>query len=250
MKTHLKRLVPALLLLTFCGVCLAGPAVVVHPKTDDVTIRDSNFDIVQVLKDPKKIKIVQDAFLRAKRIGDTTTKLKGMTHKIDFSDRWLIDIKSGEIGVLTKAVTDVYQLEAGDLAALKGLLKPKAEQASSHITGKWWLISEAWQKMEGLELEWEFSVGILICRVPPPDGQKPKGDEEIARFKYSVDATKTPLWITFTVTEEITEDEEVPKELGIFRIEGEELHLKFSTEARPAKFDDEFLRFRRPSQRK
>ena len=118
------------MLLAFCGTCIAGPTVVVHPKSASVTIRDSKFDVVQELKDPKQIKLVQDAFLRAKRVGDTATKLKSATHKFDFSDRWLVDINSGEIGVLTKVVTDVYQLDAKDLAALKSLLKPKAEQVA------------------------------------------------------------------------------------------------------------------------
>jgi len=129
MKHLLKYLIPAVLLLVICGVCSAGPAAVVHPKSAGVTICDSNFDVVQVLRDPKKIKMVQDAFFRAKRVGDTSTKLKGATHKIDFSDRWLVDIKSGEIAVLTKVVTNVYQLDARDLAVLKDLLETKAERA-------------------------------------------------------------------------------------------------------------------------
>lgn len=116
------------MLLAFCGSCTAGPTVVVHPKSAGVAIRDSKFNVVHELKDPKQIKIVQDAFLRAKRIGDTSTKLKSPTHKIDFSDRWLVDIKTGEIGVLIKAVTDVYQLDPKDLATLKSLLEPTAEQ--------------------------------------------------------------------------------------------------------------------------
>jgi len=128
MKTLLIYLAPSIVLLAFCGSCIAGPTVVIHPKSDSVTIRDSNFDVVVELKDPMQIKIVQDAFLRAMRVGDTATKLRSPTHKIDFSDRWLIDIHSGELGVLTKVVTDVYQLDAKDLAALKGLLEPEAEQ--------------------------------------------------------------------------------------------------------------------------
>jgi hypothetical protein len=113
------------MLIAFCGACIAGPTVTVHPKSASVTIRDSKFDVVQELKDPKQIKLVQDAFLRAKRVGDTATNLKGATHKIDFSDRWLVDINSGEFAVLTKAVTDVYQLDAKDLAALKDILKTR-----------------------------------------------------------------------------------------------------------------------------
>jgi photosystem II stability/assembly factor-like uncharacterized protein len=131
MKTLIKHLASTVMVLAFCGACIAGPTVVVHPKSASVTIRDSKFDVVQELKDPKQIKLVQDAFLRAKRIGDTATKLKSATHKIDFSDRWLVDMKSGEIGVLTKVVTDVYQLDPKDLAALKSLLEPEAE----HVVG-------------------------------------------------------------------------------------------------------------------
>lgn len=130
MKTLLKHLAPSVLLLAFCGACIAGPTVVVHPKSASVTIRDSKFDVVQELKDPKQIKLVQDAFLRAKRVGDTATNLKGATHKIDFSHRWLIDINSGEFAVLTKVVTDVYLLDTKDLATIKQLLESKAEQAA------------------------------------------------------------------------------------------------------------------------
>lgn len=130
MKTLLKHLVPTVLALTFCGACSAGPTVIVHPKSAGVTIRDSKFVVVQVLKDPKQIKVIQDAFLRAKRVGETATQLKTPTHKIDFSDRWLVDIKTGEIGVLTKVVTDVYQLDAKDLVALKGLLEIKRQNKS------------------------------------------------------------------------------------------------------------------------
>ena len=112
-----------------CAHSLSAYSVVVHPKSAGVIIRDSKFDVVQELRDSKQIKIIQDAFLRAKRVGDTATKLKSTTHKIDFSDRWLIDIHSGEFRVLTKVVTDVYQLDANDLVAVKSLLEPRAEQA-------------------------------------------------------------------------------------------------------------------------
>ena len=131
MKTLLKHLTPAVMLFAFCGACIAGPTVVVHPKGAGVTIRDPKFEVVHELKDPKQIKVIQDAFLRAKGVGDTTTKLKGGTHKIDFSDRWLVDLESGEIGVLTMAVTEVYQLDPTDLVTLRDLLKPTAEQASA-----------------------------------------------------------------------------------------------------------------------
>jgi hypothetical protein len=130
MKTFLNHLAPSVMLLAFCGTCIAGPTVVVHPKSASVTIRDSDSGVVQELKDPKQIKLVQDAFIRAMHVGDTATKLTRATHKFDFSDRWLVDINSGEIGVLTKVVTHVYQIDTKDLAAIKSLLDPKAEQVA------------------------------------------------------------------------------------------------------------------------
>ncbi len=124
------------MLLACCEARSAGPTVVVHPKSGSVTIRDLKFNVVQELKDPRQIKIVQDAFLRAKRVGDTGTKLRNPTHKIDFSDRWLVEMKTGEIGVLTKIVTDVYQLDPKDLVTVRSLLKPTAEQVSGGNGGQ------------------------------------------------------------------------------------------------------------------
>lgn len=87
--------------------------------------------------------MVQDAFLRAKRVGDTASSLKTPTHKIDFSDRWLIDINSGEIGVLSKAVTDVYQLDPKDLIVLKRLidLRQNTSWLATPRAGQvpWWI---------------------------------------------------------------------------------------------------------------
>ena len=128
MKTLLKLVTTTVLLSAFCEACIAGPSVIPDPKSASVTIRDDKFTVVQELKSPKQIKIVQDAFLRAKRIGDTASSSKTPTHKIDFSDRWLIDINSGEFRLLTKTVTDVYQLDAKDLIALKKTIQKTAEQ--------------------------------------------------------------------------------------------------------------------------
>ena len=133
MKTLQKHLGPVVL-LALCGVSSAGPSLVVHPNSAGVTIRDSKFVVVQDLRDPNQIKIIQDAFLRAKRVGDTSTKLKSPTHKIDFSDRWLIDLQSGEFGVLTKVATDVYQLDSKDLETLKDLLESKVAGAGQPAT--------------------------------------------------------------------------------------------------------------------
>jgi hypothetical protein len=126
MKSLLSLPAFAFLLLLYANNCIAGPAVVPHPKSPAVKVWDSKFVVIQEFKDPKKIKAIQGIFLRAKRVGDTSTHLKTSTHKIDFSDRWLLDVTKGEIGVLSKAVVDVYQIEPKDLKALLKLIKSKA----------------------------------------------------------------------------------------------------------------------------
>lgn len=116
------RLVSLLLLMVCSAIVCAGPKVVPHPKAGVVKVRDENFIVVYEFKTPQSIKLVQGIFLRAKKIGDTKAHFQNATHKMDFSDRWLIDINSGEIRVLSKAMVPVYRIEAGDLAELKGLI--------------------------------------------------------------------------------------------------------------------------------
>lgn len=122
MRILLKHVAPALLLT---GICFAGPTVVPHRKAPAVKVWNGKFVVVQEFKDPKTVKIVQDIFLRSKRVGDTSTHLKTPTHKIDFSDRWLLDVEKGEIGILSKTVVDVYQIESKDLKTLRKLIQSK-----------------------------------------------------------------------------------------------------------------------------
>ena len=127
MRASTRGFLPILLFVALFETCLAGPKVVPHPKAGTVQIRNSKFVVVVELKDPKKIKLLQDLFRRSTRVGSTKTHLKTPTHKIDFSDRWLIDLQSGEFGILTKTVSDVYQIDMKEIATLKKLVKP-AEQ--------------------------------------------------------------------------------------------------------------------------
>lgn len=128
MKSILQSLGIVQILLCFAGACMAGPAVVPHPKAPAVKIWDSKFVVVQEFSDPKMIKAIQDIFARSKRVGDTSSHLKTPTHKIDFSDRWLLEINTGEIGVLSKAIVDVYQVGPRDLKKLQKLIETKAQQ--------------------------------------------------------------------------------------------------------------------------
>ncbi len=121
-----SKIVLLLLVVSFSDVVFAGPKVVPHPKVRFVTVRNDKFAVIRELKDPKVIKSVQDIFLRAKKTGDTKTHLKKVTHMIDFSDRWLVDIHSGEITVLSKTRVAVYRIEPKDLVEFKKIIIHKA----------------------------------------------------------------------------------------------------------------------------
>ncbi len=132
MKRLLKASTYVLLAFIFTLACIAGPEVVPNPKSPAVKVWDNNFVVVQEFKDPETIQMIQGIFLRSRRVGDTNSHLKTPTHKIDFSDRWLFDIESGEIGVLSKAVVDVHQVDPADLKSLKRLIENKAQAAAEN----------------------------------------------------------------------------------------------------------------------
>jgi len=111
------------MLLATAATCFAGPKVVPHSRTNAVNVSDGSSNLISTFDAPKDIKLLQDIFLRSTRVGSTKTHLKASTHKIDFSDRWLVDINTGEIGVLSKTVSDVYQLDESDLLTLRELIK-------------------------------------------------------------------------------------------------------------------------------
>lgn len=115
-----------LLFFALTVIGFAGPAVVPHSQAPAVKVWDDKFAVVQEFKDPTAIKVIQDIFLRSKRVGDTSSRWTTPTHKIDFSERWLVELKKGEIRVLSKAVVDVYQIEAKDLETLQKLVGTKA----------------------------------------------------------------------------------------------------------------------------
>jgi uncharacterized protein (TIGR03067 family) len=85
------------------------------------------------------------------------------------------------------------------------------------------------------QIEWEFTPTEIIVR-------DRKHNEEVSRNKYSVDTTKTPAWITVSLAGPPPETR-----LGIFRVRGNELHLKQQIGAgeRPAKFGESYSVLRR-----
>jgi uncharacterized protein (TIGR03067 family) len=105
------------------------------------------------------------------------------------------------------------------------------------LKGKWQIIDERLDKI-GVVIVWEFTDTKVIVR-------DEKTGEEVSRFRYTIDGTKSPMWITVEVDDSPTEDSG-DRRLGIFRIQGSELHLKQEISdgaERPAKFDGRFSRF-------
>ena len=86
------------------------------------------------------------------------------------------------------------------------------------------------------QIEWEITPDEIVVR-------DRKHNEEVSRNKYSVDSTKSPAWITVTVAGPSPE-----ARLGIFRVRGNELHLKQQIGAgeRPTKFGASYSVLRRP----
>jgi uncharacterized protein (TIGR03067 family) len=64
------------------------------------------------------------------------------------------------------------------------------------------------------QIEWEFTKDQVIVR-------DVTHSQELSRNTYTVDLSKEPKWITITVVDQATE-----VRLGVFRIDGNELHLQ------------------------
>ncbi|MEM7384129.1 MAG: hypothetical protein AAF514_04220 [Verrucomicrobiota bacterium] len=109
------------------GACItpdktsSGPIVRPHSQTGTVEIRQA-LKVVRTLTEAEHIEAVQDVFLRSRKTGDSQTHKVKATHTIDFSDRWLVDLQSGNLTILSKAVTPVYRMQPHDLEVLRLLI--------------------------------------------------------------------------------------------------------------------------------
>jgi hypothetical protein len=111
-------------LLTSPSGVLAGPVVVPHPKANGtVNLRDTHTGVMHNVGDELTVTQLQEMFKRARKIGDTISHLKTYSHSIDFSNRWLVNLDTGEIGMLRMLVGDVYQLEPDDLKKLQQIIQ-------------------------------------------------------------------------------------------------------------------------------
>jgi hypothetical protein len=118
------------LLFLSSSVVYAGPFVVPHSKLNhSVNIRNISSGAMLKISDTSIVAQIQDMFKRAKRIGDSRSHLKTVSHNIDFSDRWMVDLSTGEFGILKKRIGDVYRLESQDLENLKQIIETSQSYA-------------------------------------------------------------------------------------------------------------------------
>jgi uncharacterized protein (TIGR03067 family) len=88
-----------------------------------------------------------------------------------------------------------------------------------------------------IQIEWEFTKDKVIVR-------DLTNSHEVSRNSYTLDKTKDPKWLTVTVRTEVRP--------GIFRIVGDELHLKQAVGGgeRPVDFPkDDYLIMKRNGQK-
>lgn len=112
-----------------------------------------------------------------------------------------------------------------------------AEESAAAIIGRWSMIGFTDKPIDTtkFQIEWEFTRDEIIVR------DRERG-EEVSRNRYTVDTTKSPAWITVAVAGPAPETR-----LGIFRLHGDELHLKQQIGAgeRPVEFDGSYGILRR-----
>ena len=112
-----------------------------------------------------------------------------------------------------------------------------ADPAATHLIGRWLMTGTREKPVDAnrFEVEWEFTPGEIVVR-------DRKTGEEVSRNRYTVDTTKSPAWITVAVAGPAPETR-----VGIFRVRGNELHLKQQLGAgeRPVDFGDTYSILRR-----
>ncbi len=104
-----------------------------------------------------------------------------------------------------------------------------AQDPDNPLVGRWLLQRKGSLDARSYKVEWQFTKDQVIVRIVK-DRAKP---EEVSRNNYTIDTTKNPKWITVTLVGKVTEVRQ-----GIFRIVGDELHLKQTVGggARPVDF--------------
>ena len=101
------------------------------PKMDavaSISIRDSQFVVVRVLREPVEIDTLLSCFRRAKK-GSASSDRKAFPYKIDIDDRWLYDADRGEFMLLSKTKQPIYRLSEADRVSVNALIVQKEKKA-------------------------------------------------------------------------------------------------------------------------
>ena len=101
------------------------------PKIDavpSISVRDSEFVVICVLREPVEIDTVRSCFRRAKKSGVSSDR-KAFPYKIDLDGRWLYDADKGEFMLLSKAEQPVYRLSEADRVSINALIIRKEKKA-------------------------------------------------------------------------------------------------------------------------
>jgi uncharacterized protein (TIGR03067 family) len=120
----------------------------------------------------------------------------------------------------------------GAVLAFSAGLGCHAQDPDNPLVGRWLLQRKGALDARPYKVEWQFTKDRVIVRIV----RDPANSEEVSRNNYTIDTTKDPKWITVTVVDKVTEVRQ-----GIFRIVGDELHLKQTVGggARPVDFEKE-----------
>ena len=111
------------------------------------------------------------------------------------------------------------------------------DPSATLLVGRWLMTGTREKPLDTnkFAVEWEFTPEEIVVR-------DRKTGEEVSRNRYTVDTTKLPAWITVTVAGPAPETR-----LGIFRVEGDQLHLKqqIGVGERPVEFGESYSILRR-----
>jgi uncharacterized protein (TIGR03067 family) len=114
---------------------------------------------------------------------------------------------------------------------------PAAVPPATHLIGRWLMTGTREKPLDANKfgVEWEFTPDEIVVR-------DRKTGEEVSRNRYTVDITKSPAWIIVAVAGPAPETR-----VGIFRVRGDELHLKqqIGTGERPLDFGRSYSILRR-----
>lgn len=113
------------MLFAAISAAFGGPKINAVPS---ISVRDSEFVVVCVLREPAEIDVVRSCFRRANKIGVSSDR-KAFPYKIDIDGRWLYDADTGEFMLLSKAEQPVYRLSEADRGSINALILPKEKKA-------------------------------------------------------------------------------------------------------------------------